>query len=135
MIPKERHSLHYCTILSRLADTEKAISEKLKGSNRLSAKLSSQADHEDYRAEEAEEREGCLARYTSCRWVIGYMCCAARFSQSAIRQCIGMAVVCMTLQQGQQHAHSAGSSSQAASTGIGAMANRSDGVEEDEVVS
>ncbi|KAK7110645.1 hypothetical protein V1264_014484 [Littorina saxatilis] len=42
-----------------------------------------------------DDVESFCDKMTSCRWVIGYMCCAARFSQSAIRQCIGMAVVCM----------------------------------------
>ncbi|KAK6165948.1 hypothetical protein SNE40_022752 [Patella caerulea] len=44
-----------------------------------------------------EIKESCTGKFTSCRWAIGYMCCTARFSQSAIRQLIGMATVCMTL--------------------------------------
>ncbi|XP_076460482.1 sialin-like isoform X2 [Babylonia areolata] len=52
---------------------------------------------EDEEGKRIREQEGCCTKFTSCRWVVGYMCCAARFSQSALRQCIGMAVVCMTL--------------------------------------
>lgn len=51
-----------------------------------------------------DEKETCMEKYTSCRWVIGYMCCVARFAQSAIRQCIGLAVVCMTFQAGTRSA-------------------------------
>ena len=48
------------------------------------------------------ESESCGRKFSSCRWVLGYLCCMARFSQSAIRQCIGMAVVCMTLHSGHE---------------------------------
>ena len=51
---------------------------------------------------EEAESESCGRKFSSCRWVLGYLCCMARFSQSAIRQCIGMAVVCMTLHSGHE---------------------------------
>ncbi|XP_067649835.1 sialin-like [Haliotis asinina] len=34
-------------------------------------------------------------KYGSCRWVIAYLTCMARLSQTALRQFIGMSVVCM----------------------------------------
>ncbi|ESP00182.1 hypothetical protein LOTGIDRAFT_201052, partial [Lottia gigantea] len=48
-----------------------------------------------------KRKETCLQKFKSCRWIIGYLCCAATFSQSAIRQLIGMATVCMTLNNDQ----------------------------------
>ncbi|XP_059176568.1 uncharacterized protein LOC131956162 [Physella acuta] len=42
-------------------------------------------------------RETLCAKYTSCRWVLAYMCFLARFVQTALRQCMGIAVVGMTL--------------------------------------
>ncbi|XP_076439461.1 sialin-like [Babylonia areolata] len=58
------------------------------------------AKEEEEKKEKEEKEESCLSTFTSCRWVTGYVCCAARFAQVAIRQCIGMAVVCMTLTRG-----------------------------------
>lgn len=34
-------------------------------------------------------------KYGSCRWIIAYLTCLARLSQTAQRQFIGMSVVCM----------------------------------------
>ena len=91
-----------CEILNEgsLAEATEAGTSKLTPSKQLSAKsVSLSGDPEDV-------GESCCRRFTSCRWVVGYLCCAARFSQSAIRQCIGMAVVCMTLSAGKSIARS-----------------------------
>ena len=35
-------------------------------------------------------------KYFTRRWVLAYLLCVVRICQTALRQCIGMAVVCMT---------------------------------------
>ncbi|KAK6165944.1 hypothetical protein SNE40_022750 [Patella caerulea] len=65
--------------------------------------MSKKEDKEKPEKLDHEIEESCTGKFTSCRWMIGYMCCAARFSQSAIRQLIGMATVCMTLQRAVEH--------------------------------
>ncbi|KAK7500731.1 hypothetical protein BaRGS_00007975, partial [Batillaria attramentaria] len=85
--PRLDHTTHTKTSIDR---------HRRSNPEKLAKKLSSLSSA----TEDQEERESCLRKFTSCRWVIGYMCCAARFAQSAIRQCIGLAVVCMTLHSG-----------------------------------
>uniref|UniRef100_A0A0B7AIC2 Major facilitator superfamily (MFS) profile domain-containing protein n=1 Tax=Arion vulgaris TaxID=1028688 RepID=A0A0B7AIC2_9EUPU len=38
---------------------------------------------------------GCLQKFTSCRWKLAFMLCFLRACQTALRQSIGMALVCM----------------------------------------
>ncbi|CAL1536060.1 unnamed protein product, partial [Lymnaea stagnalis] len=67
--------------------------------------LSKKQKHEQKEDECAKEdpdrskppRETFCTKYTSCRWVLAYMCFLARFVQTALRQCMGIAVVGMTL--------------------------------------
>ncbi|XP_067648944.1 uncharacterized transporter slc-17.2-like [Haliotis asinina] len=42
-------------------------------------------------------QESFCEKYTSCRWIIGYLCCSVRLAQTTLRQCMGMAVVVMTM--------------------------------------
>ena len=35
-------------------------------------------------------------KYFTRRWVLAYLLCVVRICQTALRQCIGMAIVCMT---------------------------------------
>ena len=35
-------------------------------------------------------------KYLTRRWVLAYLLCLVRICQTALRQCIGMALVCMT---------------------------------------
>ena len=35
-------------------------------------------------------------KYLTRRWVLAYLLCVVRICQTALRQCIGMALVCMT---------------------------------------
>ncbi|XP_048237178.1 uncharacterized transporter slc-17.2-like [Haliotis rufescens] len=41
--------------------------------------------------------ETCCGKYTSWRWVTGYLCCSVYMAQTALRQCMGMAVVAMVM--------------------------------------
>ncbi|KAL8591392.1 hypothetical protein ACOMHN_022199 [Nucella lapillus] len=38
-------------------------------------------------------------KYFTRRWVLAYLLCVVRICQTALRQCIGMALVCMTTKQ------------------------------------
>lgn len=42
-------------------------------------------------------REPFLTKYLSCRWKLAYMCFLARFIQTALRQCMGIAIIGMTM--------------------------------------
>ncbi|XP_013071695.2 sialin-like [Biomphalaria glabrata] len=44
-------------------------------------------------------KESFLSKYTSCRWVLAYMCFMGRFVQTALRQCMGVAVLGMTMRR------------------------------------
>ncbi|XP_046550873.1 uncharacterized transporter slc-17.2-like [Haliotis rubra] len=46
---------------------------------------------------DSTDHESFCEKYTSCRWVIGYLCCSVRLAQTTLRQCMGMAVVVMTM--------------------------------------
>ncbi|XP_048241673.1 uncharacterized transporter slc-17.2-like [Haliotis rufescens] len=56
----------------------------------------SSSDDEEAPYQNANE-ETFFEKYTSCRWVTGYLCCLVRLALSAQRQCMGMAVVVMTM--------------------------------------
>ncbi|KAL8617685.1 hypothetical protein ACOMHN_064939 [Nucella lapillus] len=85
--------------------TKAAISSSPSSSSSSSSSSSfSLRNHHHHHEESSLETESCAGKFTSCRWVTGYVCCAARFAQVAIRQCIGMAVVCMTLSHGKDSA-------------------------------
>lgn len=73
-----------------LADAEKAVCS-------TEAARKESPEDSSSKEEKKELKEGLVEKFTSCRWVVGYLCCTARFCQSAIRQLMGMAVVCMTL--------------------------------------
>ncbi|GFO04967.1 hypothetical protein PoB_003147200 [Plakobranchus ocellatus] len=47
-------------------------------------------------------RESVCAKYTSCRWVLAYLCFLARFMQTALRQSLGIAIIGMTLKMTQR---------------------------------
>ena len=42
-------------------------------------------------------KEELCAKYTSCRWVLAYLCFLARFMQTALRQSLGIAIIGMTM--------------------------------------
>ncbi|BFZ01451.1 hypothetical protein BsWGS_04490 [Bradybaena similaris] len=42
-------------------------------------------------------REPFLTKYLSCRWKLAYLCFLARFIQTALRQCMGIAIIGMTM--------------------------------------
>ncbi|GFR93028.1 hypothetical protein ElyMa_006215700 [Elysia marginata] len=42
-------------------------------------------------------QESACAKYSSCRWVLAYLCFLARFMQTALRQSLGIAIIGMTL--------------------------------------
>ncbi|KAH9524601.1 hypothetical protein Btru_027296, partial [Bulinus truncatus] len=44
-------------------------------------------------------KESFCSKYTSCRWVLAYMCFMGRFVQTALRQCMGVAVLGMTMKR------------------------------------
>lgn len=50
--------------------------------------------------------ESVCAKYSSCRWKLAYLCFLARFVQTSLRQCLGVAIIGMTLAinvEGGQH--------------------------------
>ncbi|CAG5135496.1 unnamed protein product [Candidula unifasciata] len=46
---------------------------------------------------ESSIRQPFLAKYLSCRWKLAYLCFLARFIQTSLRQCMGIAVIGMTI--------------------------------------
>ncbi|XP_048241668.1 uncharacterized transporter slc-17.2-like [Haliotis rufescens] len=46
---------------------------------------------------DSTNQESFCEKYTSCRWVVGYLCCLVRLTQTTLRQCIGMAIVVMAM--------------------------------------
>ncbi|RUS80230.1 hypothetical protein EGW08_011995, partial [Elysia chlorotica] len=42
-------------------------------------------------------KESVCGKYSSCRWVLAYLCFLARFMQTALRQSLGIAIIGMTM--------------------------------------
>ena len=42
-------------------------------------------------------KESICAKYSSCRWVLAYLCFLVRFMQTALRQSLGIAIIGMTM--------------------------------------
>ncbi|CAG5116297.1 unnamed protein product, partial [Candidula unifasciata] len=40
-------------------------------------------------------QNGCVQKFTSCRWILAFMLCLLRMCQTSLRQSIGMVLVCM----------------------------------------
>ncbi|GFO33264.1 hypothetical protein PoB_005976900 [Plakobranchus ocellatus] len=49
---------------------------------------------------EAKRPESCFTRFTSCRWTLAFLLFLLRVCQTALRQSIGMALVCMAERPG-----------------------------------